>query len=245
MSRATSRRHSKGTTAKGTTVKRARGGRSHGRGFPVWALIIAAVVVAGVLAVVLTSQGDDGSGSASDETADVDISGDPLARFENQTEDPAIGETAPTLSGSNFAGEPVTLAADDGNAKAIFFVAHWCPHCQEEIPRLAGWLASNDAPEGLDIEIVSTAVDDRRPNFPPSSWLEREGVGDLPTIADDADGGAHLAYGAGGFPFVVYLDAENRVVLRTEGEYPDDPGVYTELFEGLAAGEPITDPRRG
>ena len=36
----------------------------------------------------------------------------------------------------------------------------------------------------------------------------------------------------------------NNVVLRTAGEYGDDAEVYTELFEKLAAGEQISDPRR-
>ena len=34
----------------------------------------------------------------------------------------------------------------DGKAKAIFFVAHWCPHCQAEIPRLSEWLKTHGLP---------------------------------------------------------------------------------------------------
>jgi cytochrome c biogenesis protein CcmG, thiol:disulfide interchange protein DsbE len=170
------------------------------------------------------------------------VSGDPLPRFEGTVDDAAIGETAPTLTGSNFAGDAVTMPAGDGNAKAIFFVAHWCPHCQREIPRLAEWLRTHDVPAGLDIDVVSTRVNEAPTNYPPSEWLAREGVGDLPVIADDGDSSAYDAYGAGGLPYVVYLDKDNSVVLRTEGEYRDDPEVYTDLFEKLVAGEPIEDP---
>ena len=62
-------------------------------------------------------------------------------------------------------------------------------------------------------------------------------------IADDGDSTAYRAYGAGGLPYVVYLDKDNNVVLRTEGEYGDDPEIYTDIFDKLAAGELTDDPR--
>ncbi|MGH8976491.1 MAG: TlpA family protein disulfide reductase [Acidimicrobiia bacterium] len=220
------------------------------RGFPVWPVLIAAIVIAGIVAVVATSGGGDDTevvigpdGDPVAQTAPVTITGDPLPQFESTADDPAIGEKAPTLQGSNFSGDAVTIPADDGNAKAIFFVAHWCPHCQDEIPRLAEWLATHDLPSGVDLELVSTRVNAAPDNYPPSEWLEREGVGDIPVIADDEDSSAYAAYGAGGLPYIVYLDGNGDVVLRTEGEYGDDPEVYTDLLARLAAGETLDDPR--
>ena len=32
-------------------------------------------------------------------------------------------------------------------------------------------------------------------------------------------------------------------MLRTEGEYGDDPEVFTPLFTNLAAGKPVTNPQ--
>jgi cytochrome c biogenesis protein CcmG/thiol:disulfide interchange protein DsbE len=212
---------------------------------PVWPVLIAAIVIAGIIAVVVSAGGDDDDtvSAGSGEVGTVTIDGDALAAFENSTDDDAVGDTAPTLRGTDFTGTRLTIPDDDGNAEAIFFVAHWCPHCQAEIPRLAEWLQTHDLPAGLDIDIVSTLVDESRGNYPPSEWLAREGVDSLPTIADDEDSTAYQAYGAGGLPYIVYLGSENQVVLRTKGEYPDDPEVFTELFENLAAGEPIQDPR--
>ena len=176
------------------------------RSFPVWPVLIGAIVVAGILAVVLTSGGDDdndtvvaGPGEAG-ESAAVTVTGEPLPIFEGTRDDPAVGEAAPILAGSNFAGDPVTIPAADGNAKAIFFVAHWCPHCRDEIPRLSEWLKTHDLPAGVEIDIVSTRVNESPVNYPPSAWLAREGVGDLPVIADDGDSTAYRAYGAGGCP---------------------------------------------
>ena len=39
------------------------------------------------------------------------------------------------------------------------------------------------------------------------------------------------------------LDADNDVLLRTQGEYGDDPNVYTAIFDALSKGEAPTDPR--
>ena len=90
---------------------------------------------------------------------------------------------------------------------------------------------------------ASTRVSAPDGNYPPSEWLEREGVSGVPTIADDEGSTALAAYGAGRFPYLVYLDADNNVVLRTSGEYGSDPQAYTPVFEALASGEPPVDPR--
>ena len=51
-------------------------------------------------------------------------------------------------------------------------------------------------------------------------------------------------YGVGGLPYIVYLDKDNKVVLRTEGEYGNDPEVFTPLTTNLAwAGPPATNPQ--
>ena len=111
------------------------------------------------------------------------------------------------------------------------------------MPRLEQWIRTHGIPAGLDIEIVSTRVNEAPNNYPPSAWLQREGLGKLPIIADDTKDTAYFAYGAGGLPYIVYLDKDNKVVLRTAGEYGDDPEVFTPLFTNLAAGKPVTNPQ--
>jgi cytochrome c biogenesis protein CcmG, thiol:disulfide interchange protein DsbE len=216
------------------------------RTLPVWPILIAAVVIAGIIAIVLSTTSGGNSNvdtNASGETAPVTIKGAPLPQFQSGADDAAIGRTAPTLTGSTFARKPITIPEADGNAKAIFFVAHWCPHCQAEMPRLRQWLRTHQLPSGLTIEIVSTLVNQLPNNYPPSAWLQRVGLGNIPTPADDAQSDAYEAYGAGGLPYIVYLDKDGKVVLRTEGEYGDDPEIFTDIFQKLAAGQPITDPR--
>lgn len=129
--------------------------------------------------------------------------------------DPATGLVAPELQGIDFDGDSVTIG-NDGRAKAVVFVAHWCPHCQAEVPVLADLVAEGAKPPELDLYVVSTAVYQDRENFPPSQWLKESGLeANLMVDSEDFDG--LVSFGAGGFPFTVYLDTENRVLRRTQG----------------------------
>jgi thiol-disulfide isomerase/thioredoxin len=99
----------------------------------------------------------------------------------------------------------------------LVFVAHWCPHCQAEVPRLVDWHAAGDTPEGLDVIGVSTAVDDSRDNYPPSDWLAEEGW-PWPVLADDENSSVLQSYGFGPFPAFVLLNPDGTVALRFTGE---------------------------
>jgi cytochrome c biogenesis protein CcmG/thiol:disulfide interchange protein DsbE len=208
------------------------------RRIPLFAFLIGAVAVLGVVAIVLATVGGD------DDTTDDPPSGS-LPEFDaGADEDPAVGLQAPTLEGENFDGVAITIG-DDGTAKAVMFLAHWCPHCQAEAARLGDWLAENDLPDSVELYLVATATSESRDNYPPKEWLEREGLGDVPTLADDDAFSAYRTYGAGAFPYTVFIDADNEVALRTSGEYPDDPDVYTTLFDDMAAGRQPESPQAG
>lgn len=141
----------------------------------------------------------------------------PVTEAEN---DPAVGVVAPDVFGTSFDGTPVTITAD-GTARVIMFVAHWCPHCQREIPAVKQLIDNGAVPEGLEIVVVSTAAREGDPNFPPQDWLEDE-EWPGPIMRDSEEFEALFAFGAGGFPFTVYLDSEHRVVARSAGELPAD-----------------------
>ncbi len=153
-------------------------------------------------------------------TAPVSVEGASLAEMPDvvvtSEDDPAAGLVAPTLHGTDFAGNPVTIGAD-GRAKVIYFVAHWCPHCQAEVPLIQQLIDSGQKPDNVDIYAVSTAVKPEGGNYPPATWLDREGFSPV-TMRDDETSSAVLAYGAGGFPYAVYLDSQNRVIARSAGE---------------------------
>lgn len=178
--------------------------------------------------VAVDDEADDGGEATElgEQIAAVTITGDSLEAMPQRipvTEadnDPAIGVVAPDVVGTSFDGTPVTITAD-GTPRVIMFVAHWCPHCQREIPAVKALIDAGDVPEGLEIVVVSTAVREGEPNYPPQTWLEGEGWPG-PIMRDSADLETLFAFGAGGFPFSVYLDSEHRVVARSAGELPAD-----------------------
>lgn len=154
-------------------------------------------------------------------TAPVTVSGDALPPVPDGGADPAVGKPFPILSGVAVTdGAPLTVAAN-GKPAVVIFVAHWCPHCQKEIPRLAGWLEDNGTPADVALFAVSTAVVEERGNFPPAAWLEREGWS-VPTLADDERGSAFTAAGLASFPAFVAIDARGNVVQRSSGELSTD-----------------------
>jgi thiol-disulfide isomerase/thioredoxin len=195
------------------------------RGLPVVPIILGVIALIAVIAIVASSMAeDDDAASGLQQVGPVAVSGDSLETLP-EGPDPAIGVTAPGLEGQSFDGSSVEID-DDGRPKVLVFLAHWCPHCQVEVPRIADWLAENGAPNDVDIYGVATGTSEERPNFPPSSWLEREGW-DLPTLVDSEDGIAASAYGLSAFPFFVTLDSDHEVVARGSGE------LSTEQWESL------------
>ncbi len=200
---------------------------------PLWIALGVVVLVAAVaLGIVAATGGDDGdvatsgTGGALTETAPVTVTGTPLPAAPNPAAgqtgpDTGIGLAAPELAGTSFDGTPVTIAPGDGTPHLVLFVAHWCPHCQREVPLVSQWIRDGKAPAGLDITAVSTGVDARRDNYPPSAWLQDE-QWPTPVLADDEEATAATAYGLSAFPFFVVVDAQGRVVDRFTGEISMD-----------------------
>lgn len=132
----------------------------------------------------------------------------------------ATGLAAPDVFGQDYNGDEVSIT-NDGRAKAIAFVAHWCPHCQVEIPKVQEWVDAGGSVEGVDLYTVSTSINSSRTNYPPSEWLERESW-TAPVIVDDQSSTVHRAYGAGGFPYWVFLNADGTVGVRAAGQLSID-----------------------
>ena len=130
---------------------RAGAGRSPALRWLLPGLIVAAVVIAAVLAFVLPGRNSPSTGGSSSlppsssvaagspsagaggAVKTPTISGDPLPQFENPNSDPAVGLAAPEVSGTDFTGRATAIKAD-GRPKVVIFLAHWCPHCQAEVP---------------------------------------------------------------------------------------------------------------
>lgn len=211
-----------------------------------WVGIAAVVVVVGVIAVVASrgGSGSSGGGGASPsggtvvpngkmEYGTVTVQGSALAPKPETGTDPAVGQTIPSIAGLQFDGQQLDIVPTDGKAKIIMIVAHWCPHCQAEVPRIQEWLDAEQMPANVELVTIATANDPAKGNFPASDWLRRE-KWSVPTIVDDKQTQAASALGVGGFPYFVVVDAQGKVVYRTSGEI--DRATWDELLASAQSG---------
>lgn len=175
-------------------------------------IALALVVLLGVALLLSSGEEED----VGEQTAQVQVDGETLPEFTDAQSDPAVGLPAPALRGTGFDGAPVDV--EPGEAPlVVIFAAHWCPHCQREVTELSPWLQEGGAKElGVDVVTVSTAVDPGAPNYPPSTWFEREGWSP-PVLLDDDGDTAAAAYGLSGYPFFTFIDADGTVVGRMAG----------------------------
>jgi len=182
------------------------------------------VLVAALVAVALSGAGGGGSsarptdlpgtsGGASGSSVpatDPVIGGAALPAYADPSNDTAVGQPIPTVAA---AGGTIAL---DGRAKILVFLAHWCSHCQTEVPVVQAWLDAGGLPEDVDLVSVSTAIDPNRPNYPPDAWLAREGW--TPPVIVDPTNTVADAFGLAAFPYFVFAHADGTVGARATGE---------------------------
>lgn len=157
----------------------------------------------------------------------VDVIGEALPGLPEEGDDPAIGLTAPVLVGVDSLGGTVEVAPATAGDTMVVFVAHWCPHCNAEVPKLVEMGAEGRFPADLDIVAVSTAGAPERPNWPPTTWLSDTMGWEYPALFDaiDVQRGVWVAaeaYGVTAFPFVVLVDDDGTVTARWSGEREPD-----------------------
>ena len=201
-------------------------GRPPARRSRLMPLVLGLIGALGVIAVVASRGGGPSVPDGYEQVRPVQVDGDPLPAL-GAGADPAVGTPAPRLSGAGFDGQPVSIT-NDGEAKVVMFVAHWCPHCRREVPAVTEWVQSGRQPDDVQLYAVSTATSADRPNYPPSAWLEEERW-PAPVLADDAAGSAASAYGLPGFPYFVAIDADGNVAARMSGELSE--GQLAALFD--------------
>ncbi len=213
-------------------------------------LVVLVVVVGGVAVAVSRSKSDSntaagGTASPSGGTVvpagDVDygtvtVDGAALTAASATDPSPATGATLPTVTGETFDGSTVTIAPD-GKPQIIMGIAHWCPHCQAEVPRIQDWLDTNGMPADVNIVAVATANDASRGNFPAGTWL-RDVKWSVPTMVDDDQSAAGQALGVGSFPYFLVVGADGKVIQQTSGEITMDQ--WQALLDAARTGTAAT-----
>ncbi|MEQ1699918.1 MAG: sortase [Ilumatobacteraceae bacterium] len=149
------------------------------------------------------------------------ITGDALPLYDMTQIDPAVGMPAPAVVGYDFLGNEVDIDPTQG-AHLVVFAAHWCPHCNAEMPRLIAAIDDGTIPSWLPVTLVSTAESVASANYPPAEWLASRGwtgrtIQDGPQ-GDGAPGTIAEAYGTTGFPYFVLIDDSGNIAARAAGE---------------------------
>jgi len=189
-----------------------------------------AAAIAAIVAVVLVVGGGSSSSSTTTSTIasnngdvvtaaefqPVEAEGEMLLALEDPDNDPARGKIAPVVNGFGFDGAPLTIAPT-GKPMLVVFLAHWCPHCNAEIPRLIEWKDSGAMPADLGVVGVSTGARDDAPNWPPSQWVVDK-AWPWPVMADNEDQSAAVAFGVSGYPGLILLNGDGKVLARRSGE---------------------------
>ncbi|HSK93529.1 MAG TPA: TlpA disulfide reductase family protein [Candidatus Angelobacter sp.] len=191
---------------------------------------VLAVVVIVALVVAFALGSTPSSNVAEPAVRPLAVTGSTLPSFTDPANDPAIGQTLPTLSGIGMDGQPLSISPGQG-PMAIVVLAHWCSFCQAEVPQLVDYVEAGRLPEGVQLVALATGIDPTRPNFPPSSWLEREAWSG-PTLIDDGSSSGLAALGLSSFPGFVFVDADGQVAYRHTGALGAD--AFGQLVEAIA-----------
>jgi len=133
-----------------------------------------------------TAAGPDVAAVSDEASSPVSADGAVLPRYSGDPDD-AVGMVAPVLRGYDVEGNSITIDAAVDGPYMLVFLAHWCPHCNREIPRLLDWQRSGGVPPELKIVGVATAVSESAPNFPPAEWLAAK-EWSWPTLLDESTG---------------------------------------------------------
>lgn len=204
-------------------------------GAVIGAVAAVAIIVAAIVAVLATGGDDDtttatdgavalaagvpGAGASIGEQLDVEPTGEPLPPYAPVEVDPAVGLPAPVIVGQAFDGTELTLGAASDGPTMIVFLAHWCPHCNDEVPVLNELRDAGSFPAELNVVGVATGSRPDAPNWPPSEWaVEKDWT--WPMLVDDELGTAMGYFGGTSYPFAVIVGADGTVLARKAGGGP-------------------------
>ena len=145
-----------------------------------------------------------------------------------------LPETLPEFTLANLEGQPQSIRSWTGKSMIINFWATWCAPCRREIPLLKKIQTEHGA-EGF--QVVGVAVDFRDDVL---KYAKEIGI-DYPLLIGEEDGlDAVTKFGRGslGFPFTVFTDNQERLVLFHLGElHPEQAEVMLATVRRVNAGE--------
>jgi thiol-disulfide isomerase/thioredoxin len=153
-----------------------------------------------------------------------------LPPFEQGQPDAALGIALGDVTGPEYYSEAdVTIDPADGTTRAWLVWAHWCPHCQRELPPLSEWYEANaESYPNVELLSVTTSIDPSRGN-PLEPYLDELQL-PFPAIVD-ADLALAEQFGTNAFPFWVFTGPDGTTLLRIPGflELEQVEEIFTQL----------------
>jgi thiol-disulfide isomerase/thioredoxin len=153
------------------------------------------------------------------ENRPVEVTGAAIPSLDSvAADDIAVGTPVPVVTGATFDGNAVTIGGATDGPTMYVFLAHWCPHCNDEIPELIELKNRDGLPADMNVVAVSTAVDNSAPNYPPSEWMvEKRWPSEWPVMADSVESTSFVVNGGSGFPYLMIVDADGNLLARDSG----------------------------
>jgi thiol-disulfide isomerase/thioredoxin len=184
---------------------------------PMIIAVVVAIAILGGVAVILFGGGDD--------DVEVETSGDGIP-----TADDALtpaggadsGEAVPEVSFTYFDGSEGSFADFEGKPTVVNFFASWCGPCIQEMPDFEEVFQAY----GDQVNFVGLNTQDRVEDG--RAIADQTGV--TYTLASDADGSIHAAFGGFGMPTTVFVTADGTII-----------DMHTGLLQGEALEQVITE----
>lgn len=123
-----------------------------------------------------------------------------------------VGDGLPTVTLSDWQGDPLELTAQRANVTIIDFWASWCEPCRALLPELNA-IGERYARGGL--RVIAVNIDKAR--TPADAFLRTCVPAPAMTLARDPGGGVLARYGASGMPALYVVDQSGVVRLVESG----------------------------
>jgi thiol-disulfide isomerase/thioredoxin len=150
----------------------------------------------------------------------------------------SIGDKAPQFSVSSTGG-PFDLNAAAGKPTLLEVFATWCPHCQKEAPVLS---RLNDKFKGqgnvIGVSGSPYSMDSTSPENQADVIAFTAKYGARYPVAFDPDLDVAKKYLQGGFPTIVLIGSDGKILAVGSGEVPE-AGLQKALANAIA-GKPVS-----
>jgi thiol-disulfide isomerase/thioredoxin len=126
-----------------------------------------------------------------------------------------VGQTATDSTFLDQAGKRHRLSDYRGTFVVLTIWASWCPHCQAYLPKIQEEMYRPYAGKGVTFLNVETS---QATPADVATFAAQQGIS-MPLFRDDGDS-TMSAFAVQGYPTMIFIDPQGRVVATKVGEIP-------------------------